>query len=216
MTWALKCNKEETRMIVSVDVSRLNHVRWVDRKNMTALVEAGILGKDLEKELSRYGVLCGHEPDSVEFSTLGGWISTRASGMKKNRYGNIEDIVLQIKIVTPMGVLTQSLDYPRVSSGPDMNNLILGSEGIFGIITEAVIKVKNLPEVKKYDSILFHNFAYGTEFMFKLGLSRIWPSSVRLVDNNQFQFGMALKTIPKDKKEEFFDKVKKYFITELM
>lgn len=115
-----------------------------------------------------------------------------------------------------MGVLTQSLDYPRVSSGPDMNNLILGSEGIFGIITEAVIKVKNLPEVKKYDSILFHNFAYGTEFMFKLGLSRIWPSSVRLVDNNQFQFGMALKTIPKDKKEEFFDKVKKYFITELM
>lgn len=85
-----------------------------------------------------------------------------------------------------MGVLTQSLDHPRVSSGPDMNNLILGSEGIFGIITEAVIKVKNLPEVKKYDSILFHNFAYGTEFMFKLGLSRIWPASVRLVDNNQF------------------------------
>lgn len=61
---------------------------------MTALVEAGILGQDLEKELSRYGVTCGHEPDSHEFSTMGGWISTRASGMKKNRYGNIEDVVL--------------------------------------------------------------------------------------------------------------------------
>ena len=93
-------------MIVSVDMSRMNHVRWVDRKNMTALVETGITGKDLEKELSRYGVVCGHEPDSVEFSTLGGWISTRASGMKKNRYGNIEDIVLSVKVVTPTGTLS--------------------------------------------------------------------------------------------------------------
>lgn len=93
-------------MIVSVDTSRMNHVRWVDRKNMTALVETGITGKDLEKELSRYGVVCGHEPDSVEFSTLGGWISTRASGMKKNRYGNIEDIILSVKVVTPTGTLS--------------------------------------------------------------------------------------------------------------
>ena len=81
-------------MIVSVDVNRMNHVKWVDRKNMCASVECGIIGKDMERELNRYGVLCGHEPDSFEFSSLGGWISTRASGMKKNRYGNIEDIVL--------------------------------------------------------------------------------------------------------------------------
>lgn len=94
-------------MIVSVDTTRMNHIKWVDRKNMTALVESGIIGKDLENELNRYGVCCGHEPDSVEFSSLGGWVSTRASGMKKNRYGNIEDIVLQIKIVTPSGVLVK-------------------------------------------------------------------------------------------------------------
>lgn len=83
----------------------MNHVKYVDRKNMTALVEAGIIGKDLEKELSRYGVCCGHEPDSIEFSTLGGWISTKASGMKKNKYGNIEDIILTLKVVTPTGVI---------------------------------------------------------------------------------------------------------------
>ena len=58
------------------------------------MVESGIIGKDLEIELARYGLCCGHEPDSVEFSSLGGWVSTRASGMKKNRYGNIEDIIL--------------------------------------------------------------------------------------------------------------------------
>lgn len=164
----------------------MNHVRYVDRKNMTALVEAGIIGKDLEKELSRYGVTCGHEPDSIEFSTLGGWISTKASGMKKNRYGNIEDIVLSIKIVTPRGTITQEIDYPRVSSGPDLNHLILGSEGTMGIITEAVIKVKAAPLVRKFESILFHNFAFGTEFMYKLAQAKVWPASVRLVDNNQF------------------------------
>lgn len=81
----------------------MNHIRWVDKKNMTCCVEAGIVGKDLENELSKYGVMTGHEPDSVEFSTLGGWISTRASGMKKNRYGNIDDIVLSVKVVTPTG-----------------------------------------------------------------------------------------------------------------
>lgn len=121
VTWALRCRKEEPRMIVSVDVNRMNHVKWVDRKNMCASVECGIIGKDMERELNRYGVLCGHEPDSFEFSSLGGWISTRASGMKKNRYGNIEDIVLQVKVVTPTGTYTKSLDYPRISSGPDIN-----------------------------------------------------------------------------------------------
>jgi alkyldihydroxyacetonephosphate synthase len=101
VTHALLVNEGDGRMIVAIDMSKMNHVKMVDRENMTAHVEAGITGKDLEKELERYGVCSGHEPDSMEFSTLGGWISTRASGMKKNRYGNIEDIVITLKVVTP-------------------------------------------------------------------------------------------------------------------
>lgn len=84
----------EKRMIISVDMSKMNHLLWVDKKSMTACAEGGILGQDLENELEKFGVLIGHEPDSVEFSTLGGWVSTRASGMKKNKYGNIDDIIL--------------------------------------------------------------------------------------------------------------------------
>ncbi|CAD8130371.1 unnamed protein product [Paramecium sonneborni] len=84
VTWALQCSKDEQRMIVSIDMPRIDHFRQVDRKNMAALVETGITGKDLEKELSSYGIICGHEPCSVYFSILGGWISTRASDMKKN------------------------------------------------------------------------------------------------------------------------------------
>lgn len=91
----------EDRTVCSVDMTKMNHVREVRHSTMTAVVEAGISGRDLEAELATYGLCCGHEPDSSEFSTLGGWISTRASGMKKNRYGNIEDIVQAVTIVTP-------------------------------------------------------------------------------------------------------------------
>jgi alkyldihydroxyacetonephosphate synthase len=78
--------------------------------------------------------------------------------MKKNRYGNIEDIVLKMKIVTPVGTLSRVGDQPRVSSGPDLNEIVLGSEGTLGIITEAVIKVRLLPKVVIYDSFIFYNF----------------------------------------------------------
>lgn len=71
-------------------MSRLSSILWIDKLNMKACIQAGAVGKNIEEELRKYGVMMGHEPDSVEFSTLGGWISTRASGMKKNRYGNIE------------------------------------------------------------------------------------------------------------------------------
>jgi alkyldihydroxyacetonephosphate synthase len=110
--------------------------------------------------------MCGHEPDSVEFSSLGGWVSTRASGMKKNKYGNIDDIVVGIKIATPIGTFSRNQNVPRMSSGPDIHEFILGHEGNFGIITECVIKLRPLPEVRIYESILFHDFESGTQFMY--------------------------------------------------
>lgn len=215
VTQALLCDKNEQRMIVSVDMQRMNHVKWVDRKNMTACIEAGIMGRDLEKELARYQVVLGHEPDSVEFSTLGGWISTRASGMKKNIYGNIEDIVLNIKIVTPSGTITKNSDYPRISSGPDLNQIILGSEGNYGIITEAIVRVREVPKVRNYNSIVFNNWETGVKFMYDVARSRQWPASMRLIDNIQFQFGMALKPAVASKFKEYLDHIKKYYLLEV-
>ena len=215
VTQALLCDPSEKRMIVSLDMTRLNHVKWVDRRNMMACVEAGILGQDLEKELNRYGLVCGHEPDSVEFSSLGGWISTRASGMKKNRYGNIDDILINVKIVTPQGVFTKKQDCPRVSSGPDLNEFVLGSEGTLGVITEAVIKVRPMPRTKVFDSIIFHDFESGVGFMNEVSNSKVLPASIRLIDNIQFQFGLALKPEVESKADEMIDKAKKYFVTKI-
>lgn len=166
VTQSLMLQASEKRTIVSVDMTRMNKIKWVDKNNMMACIEAGIIGKDMEKELSKYGVMCGHEPDSVEFSSLGGWVSTRASGMKKNRYGNIDDIVVSIKIATPIGTFQKTQNSPRVSSGPDIHQFILGHEGNFGIITECIVKVRPLPEKKIYESILFHDLEVGIKFMY--------------------------------------------------
>ena len=93
VTHSLMIYPSEKRMVVSVDMSRMNKILWVDKQNGLACIQAGIVGQDLERDLKPYGVLSGQEPDSAEFSTLGGWISTRMSGMRKNTYGNIEDVV---------------------------------------------------------------------------------------------------------------------------
>lgn len=180
-------------MIVSADMGRMTSIKWVDKENGMACVEAGIRGEELERELKQYGVCCGHEPDSAEFSTLGGWISTRASGMKKNTYGNIEDIVCNITCITSIGTYQKAQLWPRISNGPDLHHLIMGSEGNYGIITEAVIKVKPLPETRIFDSVLFHDWETGIKFCYAVSRTKAWPTSIRLVDNTQFQFGSTLK-----------------------
>ncbi|MFZ0427474.1 MAG: FAD-binding oxidoreductase [Acidobacteriota bacterium] len=190
---ALTLPASETRMIVSVDMHRMNQIEWIDRENMRACVQAGIVGMDLEERLRRQGLTSGHEPDSIELSTLGGWIATNASGMKKNRYGNIEQLVEQITLVTPSGVVEHREPLPRVSMGMQPQLLIFGSEGTIGLITKAVIKIFPQPAVTRYGSLVFPNFKLGVEFLRQLAGTDFIPASIRLVDNVQFKFGMALK-----------------------
>jgi len=193
VTDALRCPPDEDRTIVSVDMRRMNRIVWVDRANMLACIEAGAVGRHIMSGLAKHGVTMGHEPDSVEFSTLGGWIATNASGMKKNRYGNIEDLVLDIHVVTAGGALRRTNPSPRESTGVDLRRLMFGSEGTLGIITSAIVKLFPLPPVQEYGSVLFPTFEHGVKFMYELAREATPPASVRLVDNLQFQFGLALK-----------------------
>lgn len=190
---ALQLPQSESRMIVAVDMRRMNQIEWIDKENYRACVQAGITGLDLEEKLRREGFVCGHEPDSVELSTLGGWIATNASGMKKNRYGNIEEIVENITLVTPTGTLQQVESMPRLSIGMQPLKLLFGNEGNLGLITKAVIRIHPIPAVKKYDSVVFPNFAAGVDFLHALTHSGVMPASARLVDNFQFRFGSALQ-----------------------
>ncbi|HXI21218.1 MAG TPA: FAD-binding oxidoreductase, partial [Gemmatimonadales bacterium] len=190
---ALRCPPDEERMIVAVDLARMNRILWIDPVNRMACIQAGAVGRHIQEQLGAHGFTMGHEPDSVELSTLGGWIATHCSGMKKNRYGNIEDLVLDMHVVTPRGELSRPVVVPRESVGIDPRRWVFGSEGTLGIITRAVVKIFPLPEVQRYDAILFRNFEDGVAFMRDLTHEARPPASVRLVDNLQFQLSMTLK-----------------------
>uniref|UniRef100_A0A8C0QWQ6 Alkylglycerone-phosphate synthase n=1 Tax=Canis lupus dingo TaxID=286419 RepID=A0A8C0QWQ6_CANLU len=213
VSYGLMCPADETRTIISLDTSQMNRILWVDENNLTAHVEAGITGQELERQLKESGYCTGHEPDSLEFSTVGGWVSTRASGMKKNIYGNIEDLVVHIKMVTPRGIIEKSSQGPRMSTGPDIHHFIMGSEGTLGVITEATIKIRPIPEYQKYGSVAFPNFEQGVACLREIAKQRCAPASIRLMDNQQFQFGHALKPQVSSIFTSFLDGLKKFYIT---
>ena len=193
---ALICPPEEQRMIVSIDMRRMSRILWLDEENLQACVEAGISGNQLERELAARGYTSGHEPDSLELSTLGGWIATNASGMKKNRYGNIEEIVLEATLVTPTGDIETKHATPRNSTGLQPRIFLFGNEGNFGIITKAIIKIHPKPQARQYGSLVFPSMEKGVHFLKALRQEGGVPASIRLVNNFEFRFGQALKPAP--------------------
>lgn len=215
VTDALRCRDDEKRMVVSVDMRRMNRVRWIDKENMMACIEAGAVGRHIMQTLAKYGVTMGHEPDSVEFSTIGGWIATNASGMKKNKYGNIEDIVLDVTVVGREGKIERAKPSPRESTGIDMRRLLFGSEGTLGIVTSAIVKTFPLPEVQEYGSVIFPDYESGYAFMRDLVRESTPPASCRLVDNLQFQFGQALKPASESSLDDLKSKAQKFFVTKI-
>tara|TARA_B100000287_G_scaffold434689_1_gene499928 strand:+ start:4770 stop:6548 length:1779 start_codon:yes stop_codon:yes gene_type:complete len=208
---ALTIPKNENRMVVSVDTRRMNKIEKIDEENLLATVQSGIVGVELEKQLGKQGYTAGHEPDSIEFSTLGGWISTNASGMKKHRYGNIEDIVQNVTLITPEGEINQIKPLTRSSFGVKAQNMVFGSEGNFGIITKATIRVHKKPEASTFESILFYNWEDGVKFMKEVAHSNLIPASSRLMDNSMVRFASALK---EEKKgiSKLLDSIKNFIV----
>jgi alkyldihydroxyacetonephosphate synthase len=212
VTEALRCHPAEERPIIAVDMARMNRIEWIDPVDRMARIQAGATGRQLQAQLAQYGFTLGHEPDSVEFSTLGGWIATNASGMKKNRYGNIEDLVLDVTVHSAAGPLERAQVVPRESIGLDPKLWVIGSEGSLGIISSAVVKLFPLPEEVRFGSLLFHSFEDGFAFMYDMAQEERTPASVRLVDNTQFQFGQALKPAPQGAKK-FLRRAERWLVT---
>uniref|UniRef100_A0A0G4HA09 Alkylglycerone-phosphate synthase n=1 Tax=Chromera velia CCMP2878 TaxID=1169474 RepID=A0A0G4HA09_9ALVE len=193
VTLGLSCPENETRPIVALDMSKMNRILWVDPENLLAKVEGGVVGAFLEEELGRYGLTTGHEPDSIELSTVGGWVATRASGMKRNRYGNIEDLVVDLTAVTPTGVLSaRGRKTGRVSEGPEVQNLMLGSEGTLGVVTDVTMRLRPKAEAQIFASFVFPSLGAGVKFLREIESRGELPASIRLVDNFQFKFAVSL------------------------
>ena len=208
--------KDETKKYISVDMRHFNKITSIDKFNNYAIIQSGACGREIEDYLNKEGFTMGHEPDSYEFSTLGGWISTNASGMRRNLYGNIEEIVIDFGYINEF---TKKVDvrFPtRHSHGPDVNKLFYGHEGNYGIITDVLVNIKRLPEEQMFNSILFYNMTDGISFLKEVQENNLKPSSIRLVDNEQFKFGQALKPEKMSFVQIIMDKLKKWYLFNIL
>jgi len=185
----------ETRPVISVDLSRLVAVLEVDRASGLARIQAGVLGPALEDQLRAHGFTLGHIPDSFTHSTLGGWIATRSSGMQSDRYGDIADLTKGLRVVTPTGTLVVK-PIPTMSAGPSIREMILGSEGRLGIITEATVQVRPLPEQRTILGYLFPRFADGLAAMEEIAHSECSVSVTRVSDAAETRFSFAMRKPP--------------------
>jgi len=187
---ALEALPGETRQVVSINLGRMNRVLEIDEDAGLARIQAGVLGPDMEVQLNARGWTLGHFPDSFMWSTVGGWIATRSSGMQSDKYGDIADITRGLRMVMA-GQTLELRPLPSYSSGPSVREMVIGSEGRLGIITEAWMNVHRLPEVREIQAYFFPDYYSGLRAMEALAASDAAPSVTRVMDANETAFSMA-------------------------
>jgi len=175
---------------IAADMRRMRQVLSVDVESGLVTAEAGIRGPQLEEALNAKGLTLGHFPQSWEFSTMGGWIATRATGALSNRYGSIEDLVVGLRLVSPTRVLdVRSL--PKESHGPSLKELVLGSEGALGVVTQATLRAHPVPAERRYASRLFPTFADGIAALRAMARDDALPDMAYLGDSEETRFAAA-------------------------
>jgi len=177
--------------VATLDMTRMARVLDVDRESRLARIEAGIFGPALEAELSKHGLTLGHFPQSFEFSTLGGWIAARSAGQNSTKYGRIEDRVAGLRVVTPAGEIATRV-LPATASGPEIRELMVGSEGTLGVIVDATLRVHAIPQRRAFRSFLFRSFEAGVRAVRRLAQSDVFPAIVRLSDETETEVAMKL------------------------
>lgn len=167
--------------VVSIDLRHLNRILEVDDISCAARIQAGIYGPALEEGLRPHGLTLRHFPQSFEFSTLGGWIATRAGGHYATLYTHIDDFVEALRVVSPAGTL-ETRRLPGSGAGPSPDRMFLGSEGTLGIITEAWMRLRSRPRFRNSTSVTFADFNSAVACVRTLSQSGLHPSNCRLLD----------------------------------
>ncbi|HEO72721.1 MAG TPA: FAD-binding oxidoreductase [Candidatus Hydrogenedentes bacterium] len=176
---------------VTVDMTLMDKLLDVDGDSLVARAQAGIYGPHLEDALQAQGFTLGHYPQSFQFSTLGGWIAPRSAGHQSNLYGTAEEWVRSATLATPEGLWTTEA-FPNSAAGPQMRDIVAGSEGVLGIITEAEVRIHRVPEIKDYRAYVFAEFAAGVAALRAIMQSGVPHAMVRLSDADETFFYNAL------------------------
>jgi alkyldihydroxyacetonephosphate synthase len=181
---------DEYKGVVSIDMRRMDRVLEVDPISMAARIQAGATGPRLEEQLREHGLTLRHFPQSFEYSTLGGWIATRAGGHFATLYTHIDDLVESIRAVTLDGDW-ESRRLPGSGAGPSPDRMLLGSEGILGVIVDAWVRVRERPTEKISAAVAFDAFASGADAVREISQAGLYPSNCRLLDSVESETSSA-------------------------
>jgi alkyldihydroxyacetonephosphate synthase len=184
---------EGQRGVLTIDMTLMDQILEIDEAALVARVQAGAYGPQLEEALQARGFTLGHYPQSFEFSTLGGWIAPRSAGHQSNKYGKAEHWFVSARVASPRG-LWETEGFPGSAAGPQLRDIMTGSEGVLGVITDAVIRIHRVPEVKDYRGYLFPSFEDGIAATRDMMQSGVHTAMIRLSDLNETYFYSALDT----------------------
>jgi alkyldihydroxyacetonephosphate synthase len=183
--------REGMAAALSLDLSRLATTAEVDRTSLTARLDAGLFGPEAERRLAAEGVTLGHFPQSFEYSTVGGWVATRSAGQASSGYGRIDELVEALRCIAPAGEIgTRAV--PASAAGPSLRELLVGSEGVLGVICEATLRVRPAPAARRYEGWSFRSFAEGCDAFRVMEQADAAADVSRLSDRDETRMSMAL------------------------
>ena len=178
--------------VVSLDLGRLDSLS-ADRTSLTATMGGGLPGRRAEARLQSRGLTLGHFPQSFEFGTIGGYVATRSAGQSSTGYGRVDEMVRGLRCVAPAGTL-EAKPVPATAAGPSLLQLLVGSEGAFGVITEATLGVRPLPAERRYEGWSFRSFEEGCEAFRAIEQGHVAPDVARLSDQDETRMAMAMSS----------------------
>ncbi|HVY78752.1 MAG TPA: FAD-binding oxidoreductase [Solirubrobacterales bacterium] len=176
--------------VVSLDLSRLRGVA-VDARSLTARLGAGLRGPEAEAALAKHGLVLGHYPQSFEYATIGGFAATRSAGQASSGYGRFDALVSSVRLLAPAGEL-RTLATPHTAAGPALRELVIGSEGCFGVIPDVTVRVRPAPRQRRYEAWIAEDFEAGAEVVRGLAQGPGLPDVIRVSDEEETEVSLAL------------------------
>ncbi len=186
----LVARREGFAGVVSLDLIRFDRLLALDEDSMTATLEPGLRGPAAEALLAEHGLTLGHFPQSFEYASIGGFTVTRSSGQSSAGYGRFDALVVGLRVATPQGELVLGSS-PANAAGPDLREVVMGSEGAFGVVTAVTVRVRRVPAVKVYLTWRWESFVDGAAAMRTLAQSGVLPTVLRLSDENETAINLA-------------------------